>query len=147
MFRIRVTRTIDRPIEEVFGELTDHEGYGRFPGVSECELLEHGEREKNGEGAYRRVRSGGFQFFERITEFEPPVRMQYRIVKSSPLPIRNERGVVDLEASGAGSTRVTWISEGRMAVPLIGRLLDRVTEKQGARAFGGILKAIDRRSG
>ena len=41
-------------------------------------------------------------------------------------------------------TRVIWISEGSLKVPLIGRMMDRMAERSFSRAFSSLLKAIER---
>ncbi|WP_246180244.1 hypothetical protein [Marinobacter changyiensis] len=40
-------------------------------------------------------------------------------------------------------TRVTWISEGHVQVPLLGRVLDRFAERSFSRAFNALLKAVE----
>lgn len=141
MFRIRVERLIDRDIEDVFDLLTDHEGYLRFPGVSEARVVEPGHAEKNGKGALRCIGAGPLKLWERITLFERPYRMDYRIEKAKPLGMRHEVGEIHLGRE-SDQTRAVWISEGTMTLPLVGRwLLDRQMEKRGTRAFNAILKA------
>ena len=142
MFRIRVERLLDKPIDAVFNILSDHEGYKRFPGVSGAELLEEGRDEKNGEGALRKLSSDKKFFVERITHFERPTRMDYCVESTKPLPMRHDRGEITLSAAG-DSTRVIWISEGHAMVPILGTLFfDRMIEKQGSAAFGAMLERI-----
>ena len=69
--------------------------------------------------------------------------MHYHIEKSSPFSILHTKGEITLQPDGE-STRVTWISEGRVQVPVIGRVLDSVAERTFTKAFNSLLKAVDR---
>ena len=86
MFNIHVERIIDKDIHVVFDLLTDVDGYSKFRGVKAAKILEPGDTEKFGLGALRHIDSGGIQFDERITCFERPSRLDYKIERSSPLP-------------------------------------------------------------
>ena len=122
--------------------IRDHEGYTRFLGISDAQLLEEGSEEKNGKGALRKLTGGKGFFVERITRFEPPTRMDYHVESTKPLPIRHDRGEITLSPEGNG-TRVVWISEGHATVPVLGTLFfDRMIEKQGSAAFGAMLEHI-----
>ena len=143
MFRIHVERVLARDIDTVFEALSDHARYDRFPGVDKSRLVEEGKDEKNGTGALRVIGSGRLELTERITRFERPVRMHYRIEKSSPISVQHTKGEIVLQPEG-DQTRVTWISEGHVRVPLLGRLMDRLAERSFSRAFRSLLKAIER---
>ena len=70
---IEVEETVDVARDALFAILTDHEGYGRFPGVAKSELLRAGEGERNGLGALRRVHLGGpIVLDEEIVAFDAP---------------------------------------------------------------------------
>jgi uncharacterized protein YndB with AHSA1/START domain len=92
MFNIHVERVIEKDIEEVFNVLADHEGYSRFK--VDVKLPEAGEAERNGLGALRSV---DLKFEERITCFERPYRLDYKIEKSSPLPFKHGLGSINLK--------------------------------------------------
>ena len=47
--------------------------------------------------------------------------MRYHIEKSSRFSILHTRGEITLQPDG-GRTKVTWISEGRMQVPVLDQL-------------------------
>ena len=141
MFRIRVERLIPSDIETVFAALTDHAGYARFPGVAKASLLEPGPTDENGEGALRYIHGGGIHFYERITAYERPTRMCYRIEESKPLPIRHDLGEITLSEQG-DATQVVWRSEGHIDLPLIGGLLDRLSESRAAGSFAAILDSL-----
>ncbi|WP_166263524.1 SRPBCC family protein [Marinobacter caseinilyticus] len=143
MFCIQVERTLAKDIEAVFEAIADHASYQQFPGVDTSVLVEAGEAERNGTGALRVIGVGPLELTERITRFERPVVMHFLIEKSSPLPMLHTRGEIVLRPEGEG-THVTWISEGRITIPLLGRVLDKLAEKQFSRAFASLLKAIER---
>ena len=142
MFKVRVERVVAQDIDAVFDKLTDHEGYTRFSGVTAARLLAAGADERSGTGALREIHGGGLRFVERITAFERPTRMGYRIEQSSPLPIRHDKGQIDLRADGA-ATHVVWISEGHFDIPLVGDLLDRLAQPRIERMFGRLLRSLD----
>ncbi len=143
MFRIHVERVLERDIDSVFEAITDHARYDRFPGVSKSVLVEEGNDEKNGTGALRIIGAGKLELTERITRFERPNRMDYRIEKSSPFCVQHTRGEIVLKPEGE-QTRVIWISEGAVQVPLVGRMMDRMAERSFSKAFSSLLKAIER---
>lgn len=145
MFKIKVERIVKRPIEEVFEALSDHASYELFKSVGTAKLLTKGDEERNGVGALRTVQTGAFKVWERITAFERPTHMQYAIEKSRPIKIKHYKGSIDLKDLGDGSTQVTWISKGQIAVPFIGWVLDRKMQKQGTKVFNSMLKSIERR--
>lgn len=147
MFKIKVERIVKKPIDEVFEAISDHASYGSFKAVGKAKLLTEGDDERNGAGALRTIQTGPVKFWERITAFERPTHMQYKIEKARPIKVRHDKGSIDLKDLGDGTTQVTWISEGRLMLPLplIGRLLDRKMQKQGTVGFNSILKAIESR--
>jgi len=147
MFKIKVERIVKKPINEVFEAISDHASYGSFKAVGTAKLVIEGDDERNGIGALRTIQTGPVKFWERITAFERPTHMQYKIEKAKPVKMKHDRGSIDLKDLGDGTTQVTWISEGRLVIPLplIGRLLDRKMQKQGTVGFNSILKAIESR--
>ena len=145
MFKIKVERTVNKPIDEVFEALSDHASYGLCKSVGTAKLLKKGKNESNGVGALRTVQTGAFKVWERITAFKRPTHMQYKIEKSRPIKIKHYTGSIDLEDLGDGTTHVTWVSEGQLAVPVIGRVLDRKMQQQGTKVFNSMLKSIESR--
>ncbi|WP_367111577.1 SRPBCC family protein [uncultured Psychrobacter sp.] len=145
MFKIKVERIVKKPIDEVFEALSDHANYALFKAVGSAKLLNQGDNERNGVGALRTVQTGAFKVWERITAFERPTHMQYHIEKSRPMKIAHDKGSIDLKDLGDGTTQVTWVSEGRVMVPLIGRLFDRKMQKQGTIVFNSMLKSLESR--
>ncbi|WP_201594264.1 SRPBCC family protein [Psychrobacter vallis] len=145
MFKIKVERIVKKPIDEVFEALSDHASYGLFKSVGVAKLVTEGDEERNGVGALRTVQTGAFKVWERITAFERPTHMQYQIEKANPIKMEHYKGIIDLKDLGDGSTHVTWISEGRLVVPLVGRLFDRKMQKQGTIVFNSMLKSLESR--
>lgn len=145
MFKIKVERIVRKPINEVFEALSDHASYGLFKSVGVAKLVTEGDEERNGVGALRTVQTGAFKVWERITAFERPIHMQYQIEKARPIKMEHYKGIIDLKDLGSGSTHVTWISEGRLVVPLVGRLFDRKMQKQGTIVFNSMLKSLESR--
>jgi len=143
MFRIHVERVLGKDIDTVFEAISDHARYVRFPGVSKSLLIEEGRDEKNGTGALRVIGAGRLELTERITRFERPNRMHYQIEKSSPFSVEHTKGEIVLTPEGE-QTRVTWISEGHVQVPVLGRMMDRLAERSFSKAFSSLLKAIER---
>ena len=142
MFSIHVERTIDKPIETVFAALSDHDNYAQFKGIDEANLLVEGKHEKNGLGAVREIIAGGANLHEEIVAFEPPYKLGYKVVKSSPLPYDHRLGEITLKEQD-GRTHVTWRSQGHITIFLLGTLyFDKQIQKNGGRAFGSILKQI-----
>ena len=144
MFRIHVERVLGKDVGTVFEAIADHARYDRFPGVSKSLLVEEGKDEKNGTGALRVIGAGRLELTERITQFERPNRMHYRIEESSPFAVKHTKGEIVLKPEGE-QTRVTWISEGHVQVPLplLGRMMDRLAERSFSKAFSSLLKAIE----
>jgi carbon monoxide dehydrogenase subunit G len=143
MQSIRVTHTIQAPAEQVFDILADHANYKLFPGVSDSKLLTPGKKERDGVGAVREVKVGAARFVEEITHYQRPSRLDYLIVRSFP-PVQHKGGSIRLEPSGGG-TLVTWTSEVRLRLPLLGGLLTPLLCKQLSEGFLHTLKAVEKR--
>jgi uncharacterized protein YndB with AHSA1/START domain len=145
MFKIKVERIVKAPIDKVFDAISDHANYALYPSVGIAHLLNEGDGERNGKGALRTVETGVFKVWERITAFQRPIHMQYKIERSKPFKIDHYEGIIDLKDLADGTTHVTWVSEGKIAVPLIGRFLDNKMQKQGTAVFHSMLKSIESR--
>jgi uncharacterized protein YndB with AHSA1/START domain len=142
MFSICVERVINKPIQDVFDALSDHENYARFKGVDESNLIVKGTSDKNGLGAVREIIAGGANLHEQIVAYDPPYTLGYKIIKSTPLPYDHQLGEVTLREED-GQTHVTWRSKGHIKIFLLGSLyFDKAIQKGGSRAFGSILKQI-----
>lgn len=117
-----VRRRIDAPIDEVFDAVTSAATYQQVAGVQRAEVVTPGEADDDLTGAVRRIELTGFGFDEAIDAFERPSRMAYRIVKSWPARIADQRGEM-LFREAQGGTDVLWRSTFRVAVPVVGPLL------------------------
>ncbi|APD94892.1 MxaD family protein [Alteromonas mediterranea] len=143
MFSIHVERTINKPIEEVFSILSDHANYAQFKAIEQSNLRIKGKHETNGLGAVREIISGGSNLHEEIVAYEPPYKLGYKVVKSTPLPYNHQLGEITLKDKD-GKTHVTWRSQGHITIFLLGSLyFDKQIQSVGSRAFGSILKQID----
>lgn len=145
MFGIHVTKTLNKPITEVFDLLADHANYQSFRGIKKSRLLEQGHTEVNGEGALRLIDLGSVKLTERITHFDRPNRIDYLIEKSTPLPFKHQEGSITLRSDG-DKTHVEWVSRGYIDILIFGKLLfEPLFESQGAKGFASLLKQIEQR--
>lgn len=154
MFNICVERTINKPIETVFELISDHANYSQFRAIDKSSLVNEGAQNKNGLGAVREIVAAGATLHEKIVRFEPPsdssqgdnktAVLGYKIVFSKPLPYDHHLGEVHFTQLG-DKTHVKWISKGTITTFLLGRFyFDKQIQKNGSRAFGSILKHIDK---
>jgi uncharacterized protein YndB with AHSA1/START domain len=141
MQTIDITETIPLPIERAFELLADHANYHRFPGITRSELLENGTPAPNGLGAVRRVALGDVVLDEKITGFEPPERLEYRIIASKPVNVVHEGGTMELTAVAEG-TRIRWRSSFKLSIPVIGWFVTRRAAKQFERGFRSLLRSL-----
>ena len=145
MFSILVERLINKPIEDVFAQLSDHANYSQFKGIDKSSVIQPGDVTKNGLGAVREIVSSAGTLHEKIVAFEPPFLLGYKIIYSKPLPYKHELGEIQLNEQD-GKTLVVWRSQGKIAIPILGPLyFDKQIQKHGSRAFGSILKTIANR--
>lgn len=142
MRTIHVVRHCQVPCAALFAEIADHEGYVRLPGVRACRLTQVGEVDRNGIGAIREVDLGLAWFREAITAFDPPHRLEYRILASRP-PIEHRLGRIELQSTAEGC-QATWISTFRITTPWLGGLLTGLAQVQMSRAFARALAAFER---
>ena len=138
---VRVEQAVDAPRDALFAVLSDHEGYGRFPGVRKCELIETGSTERNGLGALRRVYLGGPTVLdEEIVAYDAPHHFEYRIVRARPVPVKHTLGRLEFEAIGPNRTRVVWTTTFDIRLPIIGRSISNRAAVQFTRAFKKIIR-------
>ncbi len=141
---ISIEETFDVPIDALFDVLTDHEGYGRFRGVKDCVLTQVGAPDRNGVGAVRRVDLEPLgRLHEEVVTFERPTLFEYRIIRSSPLPIDHRWGRIELFAEG-NKTRALWQSEFTIPIPVLGRFLERAFVRRMSAGFRSLLKSSAR---
>jgi carbon monoxide dehydrogenase subunit G len=151
MATANVEHTIKAPIEQVFAVISDHANYQQFSGFSQSGLSTSGTTNPNGLGAVRQLTIFGTRFSEEINHFDPPYRLDYRVIESyfsvlgrtMPLrtPITRHQGRIDLKETNDG-TLVTWASQYGIDLPFgnnIAELMRPVVEK----AFKKMLLEID----
>lgn len=137
MQRAVAERVFHHPIDKVFARFAEHDRWGEWTGFGPVHLTREGTPERNGVGAVRAfARAPGLR--EEVTLFQPPNRMEYRIVRGGG-PIADHHGVVTFEADGA-ITRVHWEVTFRSRIPGTGRLIERAISK----LFATILQALGR---
>lgn len=124
---------IHAPIERVWEMVSDHEGYTQFRVVTFAKLLKEGQNERNGLGAVREIHLLGTKFVEEIIAFEPPRRLDYKVIRCS-MPMEHEKGCVDLIPRGEG-TEIHWVTRFYIKVPLIGTWLGHRARLQFRDAF------------
>ena len=147
MQTIRVEKTVNRSLEDVFAILSNHAGYARYPVVQKARLVKPGATDSNGLGAIRHVQVNQAFFEEEIVDFQPPYRFGYRVKMvrlNAPLvplsvqfPFEHLHGQIRLSQE-QGKTRIEWESRFRIPVPG-GRLVEPVLRRLGARAFETLL--------
>ena len=134
----RMNAFINVPIERVWAVLTDYEGYARIPGVDSARLTTAGHPDRAGVGAVREITTMGMTFAEEILTFEPPRLLEYRIIRSSPLPIEHRLGRCELISHGSG-TEVKWTTTMGLGIPIVGDLLARPLCALVQHTFTGML--------
>jgi hypothetical protein len=142
MVNIHARQIISAPSEPIFAMLSDHEGYRRFPNFIWSRLVRQGAPDPRGVGARRVMWFRGTRVVEDIIEYEPPVRLAYRVV-SCMIPLKHERGVVELTATPQG-TEVSWKTSFEVDVPWIGELIEKLTGPGLTTAIGEILRYVKR---
>ena len=85
--------------------------------------------------------AGPSSFVEEIVEFEPSRRLAYKIIESRPIKIDHELGWMQLTARG-DHTEVEWVTRGKVALPLLGTLLEVPVTFIVQRSFERILRWI-----
>lgn len=109
-----VERSFDQPIERVFQRYTDHEGWTSWAGLGAVRLVREGTPERTGVGSVRAFQlTPGLR--EEVTRFEPPARMEYKVV-AGPVPMADHLGEVMFESEGNG-TRLRWRVSFRSTIP------------------------------
>lgn len=142
MHRVEVSRSFPQPLEVVFRRYTDHTRWGEWAGFGPVWLAAEGSPERDGVGCVRAFsRAPGLR--ERITRFEPPRHMDYRIV-SGNFPMADHLGEVEFEPQGAG-TRVNWRVTFRSRLPLVGSLIERGLRMLFERVLANLARDLDRR--
>jgi Polyketide cyclase / dehydrase and lipid transport len=142
MRSVHVTRAIPAPPEAVFDLLADHANYDRFRPIHASELIRAGDPPPNGVGAMRRIKVRPLVFYEEITAYQRPTRLDYLIVRLN-VPFDHQGGSIRLSSSG-GVTDVDWRSTFSVPTPLIGGVQEQIWQPVLARGFRRVLEDIER---
>jgi len=127
------------PREVVWKVMTDHTRYARWGSAKTVTMERLGDPDPNGVGAVRAFHAGPSKVREEVVEFEPPVRMVYRL--ASGVPVRDYRAEMVLDEERTGDdvvTVLTWSSSFTPKLPLTGALLQRVMSRAVDRFAEGI---------
>lgn len=122
---IKIEKTFNAPVSQVFEQLCDHERFGDIISAPTRRIVDATGDNPNGEGSVRRVwplRLVGPGFEETVTRFEPNERMEYQVSFGSPL--KNHLGRMAFSEDN-GRTRLdyTITFEPRVPIPLLGPVL------------------------
>jgi uncharacterized protein YndB with AHSA1/START domain len=144
MHRVAVDRLFPHPIEAVFRRYTDHPGWTDWAGLGRVRLVRDGTPDRNGLGAVRAF-SASPGLREEVTLFDPPHRMDYRIVQGA-YPLTDHHGEVLFAPEGTG-TRVTWSVTFRSKLPLLGWPIKGGLTLLFRKILGGLARDLDGRLG
>jgi hypothetical protein len=124
--------------EAVWRLVADVSSWSRWGAWRETGLEREGTPPPDGVGAIRVLKSETRRPVvsrEEVVVFEPPSRLQYKLL--SGLPLRDYRGTITLADAPGGGTDITWRSEFDAKIPLTGgffrRALQRFIEDAAAR--------------
>lgn len=147
----KVIHTINAPIEQVFAVISDHKNYQELTGVSHSTLVAPGKTDPNGVGAIRDLTVSGARFTEEITHFDPPYRMDYRVIECYfsfsnnalllRFPIIHKEGRIDIRETSDG-TQITWVSHFGADLPF-GNAIAKAMRSSVEKAFLKILVGIE----
>ena len=121
-----LTAESSAPIETVFAVIADAPGWSRWNRAIRRATWEvEGDPPPGGVGAVRALGAGrGPLSRERIVAFDPPSHLAY-VIDSGPMPVRDYRADVHLEATGDGGTRISWTGSWSTRVPGVSGFLTR----------------------
>jgi len=132
---IEIRQTFYAPVEEVFPVLTDHESFGKLIGTNFKRVVDSPDKNKNGVGSVRRIRSFPVPAFEEtVVTYVPNELMEYVVSKGSP--IKNHFGRMVFSAN-ENETRLSYTIDFEPKLPFffLGPLLKRSIEKPVCRAI------------
>ena len=115
------------PREAVWALVADAEGWSRWGAWRSVEIRRAGDPPPAGVGAIKALTSETRKpivSVEEITAFEPPARLDYRLIEGG-LPLRDYNASITLEAAADGGTDITWRSQFRPKIPLTGGMFRR----------------------
>lgn len=140
MHRIHIIQYFPQPLEQVFGELTDHARFGQIIGADITRILDAKGDDPNGIGSVRRIRQAGVPAFEEtVVAWQRNKLMHYRVSKGSP--IKHHIGKLTFSEHD-GRVRLDYSIEfvPRVALPGWGWLLKKLIQRpieQGLARYAG----------
>jgi hypothetical protein len=139
MVRIQKTAKTTADAAAVYALLLDGTSWPSWSPIDSVKL-ENGHK---GVGEVRILTSGRVSGRDTIDELIPDRRFGYTNV-SEQIPVKNYRGVVDLEPSGDGTT-ITWTSTFEPKYPGTGWLVRRGLDKFIAEMANGLAEGAGKR--
>lgn len=131
---------IDAPRPLVWRIYVDHASWTKWARIGKVRLKTEGGRDRDGVGCVRVIRNSGVSVEERVTEFEPPHRMAYRVVRGG-LPMSDHLGEVEFfEADGA--TRIVWRCRFRSRLPFLGAPMRWIVGATFRRVLAGLKREV-----
>jgi hypothetical protein len=121
---MRVNCYIHSPVERVFDAVSDHERFFTGGRITLARIVRPGEKDRNGLGCLREIRTTRVRFVEEITSFDRPGSFEY-VIRECSLPMRHEGSRLELTRRGDG-TEVDWTSSFEVPVPAVGPVLTRM---------------------
>ncbi len=141
MFKIHVKQLYNKDCQTIFKAISDHESFLSGAGI-QCELIKEGIKDRNGNGAIRRIIADKLIFEERILDYKPNQHFSYVIISLTPKqPIIHHKGWLDFSEVD-GKTQVDWHSHFEITTPLVGKLIGWVVKRQMSKAFAKRLAYI-----
>ena len=131
--RVRVSQDFNKPVEEVYSWLSNHENLGPLF-LLPVTRIKNGKTDINGVGSVRRLGPPPFGIQETIIAAETNKSIDYIITRFGG-PVRNHGGRLDFTETSTGS-RVDWNIEFD-SFPVIGPVLETVLTQAISR---GLLK-------
>lgn len=132
--------------EIVWAVLSDHAGMSSWcRTILRADRIEDGDGALDGVGAVRRLLTPGGPVREQITVFDPPTRMQYRLISGLP-GITDYVGETELSDHPDGGTHIRWATRFEVP-PVIGGVVGLLVSRGTASLARDLARAADRRAG
>ncbi|MCO4746122.1 MAG: SRPBCC family protein [Proteobacteria bacterium] len=143
MASITLNRTVDAPVERVWGVLSDFGGIHRYhPGVETSPITAG--TPSSGVGSERVCNLyDGNNLRERVTESVHGKRLVIEVVDSS-MPMKSAGGAFDLRATGEGKTELTITMDYALKFGALGMIMDKlVLERSMTKALDAMLAGLN----
>ena len=141
MAQVKLTRTIDAPVADVWAAWDDYGGIWRFnPGLTGSHLINGSE--KTGLGAERQcdLIDGKNYIQERIVEYIPERLMAVDIFHGT-VPLKRATATIDMKPHGAARTSLTFTLEFEPKMGLLGRMMLPLMRRQFRRGLSDLVDA------